>query len=100
MRKLSEVLAIALADYEKECEDATAAGCRGGPFMCSVAASVMQADAITPREFDHLYNHIQHWIEHRITLAHHLRKKGLPDHRAARLQFYKDKLAELQANGE
>lgn len=51
---------------------------------------------ITRDEFESLYINIQEWIQHSVTLRIHLINEDKPSDRAARLQFYKDKLAELK----
>jgi hypothetical protein len=98
MRKLSELITRALPHYidRANCCDMLGVA-EGAPGMCNVMSELHSNGLISTEENSLFYNWIRKELKEFNWLHWYLKDKGLPCNRAARIQWYKDKIAKLES---
>lgn len=100
MRKLSELITRALPDYIDRASWCDTLGVReGAPGMCNVMSDLHNDGLISTEENNLFYKWIRNELKEFNWLHWYLKDKGLPCSRAARIQWYKDKVIELESEG-
>lgn len=99
MRSLKELFERALKEYECECirMDSFNFPPHKTPYLCVLVCDLYATGHITETELDFLYETIQTWIEGDVSLRMHLKHKKLPAERKDCLNFYKNKMEELNS---